>query len=368
MINILLVIGSFGIGGAENLAIDIACNLDKVRFRTVVCGLGTGGLKEKLKSAGIAYYDLNKKDGVNLSLIRSLARIIDQENISIVHTHGQGPLLYVCLSRLFSRRAKIIHSEHIDFTVESPSPRKMLFYNSILFRMIDTFVSISDHLNQCYAKLFPFLDNKILTVKNGIDVRKFSNYHVDNDLKSELGISSTKIIIGNIAVFREQKDHESLINAMPKVIASIPDAVLILAGDGPLRGRLEELVERLHLSSCIYFLGWRSDVSRLLNEFDLFVLPSLFEGLSLSLLEASAARVPIITTDVVGNNEFIQDGINGFLVPPRNSTVLAKKIVELLECPEKQAHFVDNGWKIVNEKYSQEKMIANYEMVYSSSI
>lgn len=348
------------------LSARLANSLEDDQMSVSVCALSNiGELDDILESQGITNYCLNKKDGKDLSIPSKLATLIRQKNIDIVHTHGQGPLMYSCLAKFFYRNFLLVHTEHINFEIEDPNPRKIYLYNTIFFRMIDRFISISEHLTNYYQKRFPFLKT-ITTITNGINVEQFSNMPDKTTIIEELNVSPESLIVGNIAVMREQKDQETLIRAMVPVTQKIPNAILIIAGTGPLEDYLKALVDNLGLKKVVYFLGYRNDVLNLLASFDLFVLSSLFEGLPLSLLEAAAAGVPIITTDVVGNNELIHHQVNGLLSRPKSVADLAEKIVELLLDREKAAKLSKMGIQIIHDKYDEKMMVKKYKKAYRS--
>lgn len=369
-LNLMLVIGSMGVGGAETLAARLAEKLNRSPlFSVSVCALeDRGELRKILLTNGTRHFSLSKKPGKDLSLPGKIARLARDERIDIIHTHGQGPLLYACLAKLFYRENRLVHSEHIKFEVEAVSPRKIFLYNAVLYRFIDFFLSITDHLEQYYSTKFPFLKSKISTITNGINIDQFNE--VDGKIvvstRESFPVAKNAKIIGNISVLRDQKDHASLIRAMQTVLHHIPEAVLVIAGDGPLRDNLERLTCELAIQDSVVFLGYRKDVATLLRTFEIFVLTSLFEGLPLCLLEAAASGTPIVATDVEGINELIINNINGLLAPAKSPEKIGLKIVELLTNSELAQNLAERGKQIVFEKFNQETMVEKYEQFYCS--
>jgi|GEM_PF-2437716 len=366
----MLIIGSMDMGGAEMLAARLAEELNRsLLFSVSVCALeDRGELRKILMANGTPHLSLGKKPGKDFSIPAKIARRARDERIDIIHTHGQGPLLYACLAKLFYRENLLVHSEHIKFEVETSSPKKIFLYNSVLYRFIDSFLSITAHLEQYYSTKFPFLKGKITTITNGINIDQFNekDEKIVDSARESYHVAKNAKIIGNISVLRDQKDHASLIRAMQTVIHHVPEAVLVIAGDGPLRDKLERLTYELAIQDSIMFLGYRKDVATLLRTFDVFALTSLFEGLSLCLLEAAASGTPIVATDVEGNNELITNNVNGLLAPAKSPEEIGFKIVELLTNIELAKDLSERGKQIVFEKFNQATMVKRYMQFYSS--
>jgi glycosyltransferase involved in cell wall biosynthesis len=148
-------------------------------------------------------------------------------------------------------------------------------------------------------------------------------------------------VIGTVARLSPQKALHVLLEALPAVIREVPEVRVLIVGDGSERPRLEKLADRLGVASCVYFAGNRVDVPDQLLAMDVFVLPSLFEGLPLAILEAMAAGRPVVATAVDGVPEIVKDGVTGFLVSPGNPAQLARALVRLLRDPRTAARFGD---------------------------
>ena len=183
-------------------------------------------------------------------------------------------------------------------------------------------------------------------------------------MKQELGIDNSDRIIGCVGTLRSVKGHKYLIQAIPLILDKFPHTRLVLVGDGPLRSELERLAEKLKVRERIMFLGYRPDVSELMNIFDIFILPSLSEGLSNVLLEAMAASKPVIATNVGGNPEVVEDGRTGLLVPPKDPKKIAEAVNELLDNKNKRLEMGKAGLERVKEKFSISKTVREYKEVY----
>jgi glycosyltransferase involved in cell wall biosynthesis len=206
----------------------------------------------------------------------------------------------------------------------------------------------------------------IVVIPNGIRaIQTFSKNSPEvNGLRAELGFQPSDHIFLTVGRLVTQKGHSFLLDAIPEVVAAFPAARFVFVGDGPLRPELEDRVAALRIQDLVRFLGIRDDIPLLLSTADGFILPSLWEGLPIALLEAMSAGLPVIATDVEGVDEVIQNGENGLLVPPADPTALAAAILHMLSDPNLCNQFALDGQELIAEKYAIDKMGANYEKLY----
>ncbi len=365
-INLLYLIQSFNMGGAENLVFLLGKHFRDTDINPIVCALeDKGPLKKSLDDCGVKYFCLNKRDGIDLITPFKLSNLIRKENINILHAHNLGPFLYGFCGTRFNRSVKFVYTEHVRLTQEIGDSAKLMKAVGYMVGSVDVFVSIAEHISEYMNKEFAVASNKIVNIPNGVDLSRFLP-----EMKTAAKISPTGYrqgpVIGNIAALRDQKNQVTLIEAMPKVVSKIPDARLVIVGTGPLDKTLKTRVNELNLNNNILFLGHRTDIPELLHSFDVFVLPSLYEGLPLCLLESMAAGTPVIATDVYGNNEIIKHNETGFLVPPRDPESMANAITELLGNVRDMQRFANAGRQLVEEKYDLRKVCDNYRALYRS--
>jgi glycosyltransferase involved in cell wall biosynthesis len=169
-----------------------------------------------------------------------------------------------------------------------------------------------------------------------------------------------------VAILRRKKGHHVLLDAVPEILRAVPEAVFVMAGNGPQRDNIEGKIRSLDLSKKVFLLGLRKDVPNVIASLDLFVLPTLEEALGTAFLEAMAMEKPVVGTRVGGVGEVIEDGVNGHLVPPENPATLARAIVDILRDREKGRRMGIEGRKIVQEKYTVEVMCAKMSSLYRS--
>lgn len=210
---------------------------------------------------------------------------------------------------------------------------------------------------------------KVEVIYNGLDLAEYQAPFDKESFKRDLGFENGTPLVGMIANFNfEIKGHAYFLGAAKKVLEKIPNVKFILVGDGPLRFHYEEMALELNIKEGVYFLGKRTDVSGIISSLDVSVLSSTSEGFSNVIMESMAAGKPVVATNVGGSKEMIKDGITGCLVPPADSESMANAIIDLLRNPEKAMAMGNIGRKVVQEKFTVEAMVKNYERLYSSLI
>jgi glycosyltransferase involved in cell wall biosynthesis len=225
-------------------------------------------------------------------------------------------------------------------------------------------VGVSDHTSANLEKYEKIPTAKIETIPNGIDGSAF-DIPVDRDAKRrELGIPGDAMIIGIAARLSPPKGVTHILRALPDIVARVPRVALIVAGEGPLEQDLRAETARLGLGDHVKFVGPRADMPELLKLFDLYVLPSVSEGLPMVLLEAMAAGCPIVATSVGGVPSAIEDGVNGLLVPPQNPAMLARAVVLALGDAALRRRLALAGKQAFAARFSAETMTRRYERLY----
>ena len=360
----MYMIYSLNNGGAEMLALKLAEAINTDHFNVLICSLSDAGpLREILEKKNIDFLTLGKKEGKDLTIVRKLTKVLNNYNIDIVHTHNQGPLLYMYLARFFQNNCLLVHTEHINMNKEHSYQKKHLIYNRILYRKINGFVSVAEHLTRDLKTHYGLRKAKVDTIRNCV-ASNTAQIIPGVSLREELGVSKDTFIIGNISALRKQKDHTTLLKAMEQLNTKYPNTILVIAGDGELKNELQSKAKELGLEKAIYFLGYRSDVNELLSQFDIFVLPSLYEGLPLCILEAMSAARPIVATNADGTNELIEDETTGLLVPLSDHVQLAAALERLIEDADLAKALGKNAKEHVKAKYSMDEMILSYELYY----
>lgn len=306
------------------------------------------------------------RPGLQLRAASQLFALLRRERYDVVHTYTATPGF---LGRIMARLAGtsvILHHQAGWAVNEFSSLGARLGYTPLeyLATLASSRTICVSHADAINAQRFHCAPRaKLVTICNGIDPAPFATIAPavsSGNLRRELGIPAKHLLIGNTGRLAEQKDNASLIQAMDalrKLFGTRP-FTLILVGDGPERVALERLRGDLGLHNQVRFLGFRRDIPEVLAALDVFVSPSLWEGLSISILEAMAAARPIITTDILANAELIEHEVTGLLVPPRAPEALAAAIARIAIDPALAHSCAEAARRRAYEQYSLERMFA----------
>ncbi len=256
----------------------------------------------------------------------------------------------------------VLRTEHLPYLLTEPAQRDE--YRR-LFDMLDGLICVSHGARRSFERA-ELPAEKLNVVQNGIE--PCSAAPKREELLTELGLSNGALLALTVGRMAEQKAHTYLLEAMPPLLESRPEAHLLLVGTGPLEEELQGQAERLGLGGHVHFLGRRSDVPRLMAACDLFVLPSLFEGLPLVALEAMSLGRPVVGTKVCGTEEAVRDGVTGRLVEPRNSRRLAEAMAEALGDPELRRRWGRAGQERVRTQFSAERMARETAAIYENML
>ena len=362
-INILYVIWSLEVGGAERIVISLAKYINKDKYNPIVCCLNHKGvLAEELDEIGIKVLALDKKPGIDLSIIPKLIKIFKEHRIQIVHTHLWTSDFWGRIAAKFAGVPVIVSTAHnVDFW----KPKIFLFIDRFLTRFSDRIIAVSEEVKNFYIKTAKLPEEKIVTVYNGIELAKFDATAVNRLEKiKEFNFNTSDKIIGIIGRLVEQKGQAYFLEMMLILKQNYPNIKSLVIGDGPLKENLIRKTKELHLEENVIFTGLRNDVADLLKAIDILVSSSTYEGLPMILLEAMAAAKPIVATRVGGNPEIIDEGKTGFLVPAKDPQALANRVSALLNNSEYAQRIGKSAQEKVHNLYSIEKMLQDTENIY----
>jgi glycosyltransferase involved in cell wall biosynthesis len=225
-------------------------------------------------------------------------------------------------------------------------------------------VACSEAVRRFYRKKMWYCGSAIHVIHNSVDLKRFQGLPGRIEARRLLGVPDDALLTSCVASFDEQKGHVYLLDAMFRVRAAAPKALLLLVGEGSLRRKCEHDVESGGLAGSVRFLGRRTDIPLILAASDLFVLPSLWEGLPLVVAEAGAASLPVVATRVDGTPEIVRDGITGLLIPPKHSELLAEAIVMLLQDSARREQMGKKARNVVKEQFNMNKIAERIETLY----
>jgi L-malate glycosyltransferase len=346
-------------GGAEIYALTIASNLDSDRYRPLMCGIDQGGaLEPEIARRGIPHFVMNRRNGIDWKLMWRLYRLFRELKVRTIHTHHFNQLFYSILpARLLGIR--VIHTEH---SIECYKKRRLRIAMRLLSALCDKVTAIGADGEQVLRDRVGVPARKLTVIRAGVRMEDFQVERAE--ARRLLGIPEHDRVAVIVARLSSEKNHHLLLAAFSDVLRDIPDARLLMAGDGVYREAVEQEVRRLGLQQRVQVLGVRRDISQLLAACDLFVLSSDREGLPIAVLEAMAAARPVVSTAVGDLPEVVQDGRTGRLVPAKDRAALAAALREVLSDAALAQRMGAAGRAVVEQHYAVRHMVARHEALY----
>jgi glycosyltransferase involved in cell wall biosynthesis len=351
------------IGGMQTQMLSLIENLNKEKYEIVVCCIYDGILADELKTAGIRVFTLNKEGGIfDLKVMRKLCQLMKKEPVAIVHCHGYTAGLRGQSAAYLTKVPVIIKSYH-GLNLWKKGHFLLLEWLSGMFT--DKFIVVSDVRKELLTKREKIKPEKVVTVYNGINYKKYDVQIDINQKKLELGLESRKPVVAVVATLEKIKDHRTFLSAAQIILKESLDTQFLIVGDGTLRKHLEDYCTQLGIQKYIRFIGSRRDIPEILSIVDIVVLSSLREDLPMSLLEAMSARKPVVATKVGGCSEVVVDGETGYLVEPGNPNDLAANVLRILRDGELAYSMGRKGRarveKIFNARDNAEKIEGIYD-------
>lgn len=355
-VSIMVTTANLDHGGVEEVILAYAKTLDRHRYTLTVSCLHVGRVASEIASLpGVSVVHIDTRSRVlRFFRIWKLARTVRP---AIVHNHA---CWYGLIAGLLvgARRVETIHNIYHWFT----PPERLLY--GIYCLLAHKIIAVSGYVRDYTLHKFPFMrQDRLVVIHNGIDISQFQSRPESDSLRGELNIDRNDIVVGFVGRLTEQKGVEYLLSAAADQSLRSFRLKYIIVGEGELLSTLEKKRVELGLVNVI-FTGFRRDIPRLLAMFDIFVLPSLWEGLPVGVLEASAAGCPVIATGVSGTPEIIVDGVSGYLVEPKSISHLVEKISILAADAGLRRRMGEAGKSRIAEHFTAERMVHETEKLY----
>lgn len=365
-IKVLECIRQGQIGGGESHLLSLVENLDRSRFEPVVLSFTDGPMIDRLKQMNVECHVIHTTKPFDISKWKVVKNFIRDQQVDLIHAHGTRANSNI-LWAAKSLRIPVIYTVHgwSFHPDQKPLVRRIrIMGEKYLTSKSDLNISVSAS-NQQSGKNF-IKTFKSIVINNGIDQKKFDPSKQYKDIRKELNIPEGHLLISFVARFTSHKQPLTLINAFAEAVKTNDHIHLLMVGDGDEKQQAEEIIKRLNLQSRITLQPFRQDVPDVLAATDIFVLPSLWEGLPIGLLEAMAMGKAIIASNVDGTSEVIQHEENGLLVQTDNLVSnLTKALTTLAGNTSLRKKFQQNAVKTVNERYNAENMTRSIENVYN---
>ena len=344
---------------------NLISGLDRNVFSQVICYLrGDDNKRTKLEVWGheVISLDTSKKKlrGFQPAVVFQLARIIKEKGIDIIHCQRHKPTVYGTLAaHMTGMNLKVI--SHVHGLGRTRSFRRKLL-NRVLFRRISHIIAVSNAVREDIIRtnwMSPL--DKVVTVYNGIDVKQYSDSSLTRkEARIRLGLPDKEVFVyGTVGRLVETKGQEVLLKAFARVYEKYSESWLILVGDGRLESELRSLAAELNIDERVVFMGYRTDIPEVLKAYDVFVFPSIAEGMPLALLEAMAAELPVIASRVGGVLEILNTPELGTMVSAHSVDDLASAMEGLCRTSEEKRYEIGKALRErVLEEFSEEKMIS----------
>lgn len=357
------------IGGGESHLLSLVENLDRSKFHPIVLSFTDGPMIERLNNMEIETHVIYTEKPFDISKWKQVKKLLKEKQVDIVHAHGTRASSNV-LWAARSLNIPVIYTVHgwSFHADQNPLVRKLrIAGEKYLTGRSNQNISVSLS-NQQSGKIFIRSFNSVV-INNGIDQNKFNPERLYKNIRQELGIREEATLVLFIARFTVQKQPLALIRSFANALQKNPDLHLVMVGDGDQKNEAIDLIEKLSVKNNITLLPFRQDVPDVLSAADIFVLPSLWEGLPIGLLEAMAMKKAIIASKVDGTSEVIENNKNGLLIDTNDLVnELTHALLLLSSNKELRDRLGNEAMKTINDRYNAANMTRSIEAVYTKLI
>jgi len=366
-LRVLHVVARLGLGGTEHGVLKVVRGLGEEQFEHRICavrGVDTD-FASRMKVAARTYTAGTAEPGFQFPLFR-LKRVMKEFRPHIVHTRNFGALEAIPAARLAGVPVAI-HSEHgYELEILQGLPLRRRILCRALFPMADAVLAVTEELRTYHSRQSWFPAGRIRVIYNGVNTDRFSPLADETPrIRREMKLPAGSTVIGSVGRLVPIKDHITLIRAAELLLQQRKEVHILLVGDGPERAKLQGYVaDSPHLAGRVSFLGASDCVPQAMNAMDVFVLPSICEGMSNTLLEAMASGLPVVATRAGGNPELVEDESVGLLFPSRDVPTLARHLARLVENPDLRRSLGESARRRVIEQFSLAEMIRRYRDLY----
>jgi glycosyltransferase involved in cell wall biosynthesis len=352
------------IGGGESHLLSLVENLDRTRFEPLVLSFTDGPMVERLSRMGVRTHVIHTERPFDITKWAAVKKFLKDEQVELVHAHGTRACSNVVRAAQ-SLGIPVIYTVHgwSFHDDQHPLVRRIRMLGE-KYLTSNTTVNISVSASNRQTGKDAIRNFSAIVISNGIDRKKFNPEGSFKDIRAELGIPSKAVLVLFLARFTSHKQPLALIRAFEEALKSLPDMRLLLVGDGDQKSKAMEIVRRQGLEEAIFFQPFRQDVPDILAAADIFVLPSLWEGLPIGLLEAMAMGKAVIATNVDGTKEVVDDLQNGLLIEAGNITALTEALLNLGGNEIRRKEFSSRALDTVRLKYDAADMTQAIEEVY----
>jgi len=349
--------------GIEQRILTISKLLHNKEFNIILAVSPSSPLYKKASSYNIPLLSLKiSKWKFNPVVIWRLSQFLKTHKVDILHTHRSSDhWIGVLAVRLFSlsSQCKIIRTRH-NFT----RIKNNRINNKLYKEWTDKIIAVAEVIKRQLVDENNISENKIITIHSSIDTEKFKGEFDEGQIRNEFGISADTVVLGMVGRLREHKDYPNMFVTLKIIIKKFKNVKLLIVGDGILESQLKSMVQRMELSNYVIFAGKRESIPQILSGIDIFVLSSSVEGSPAVIKEALVMEKPVVSTNVGGIPEIIQNGVTSILVPPHNPEALANGILDVINNRNKFLEMAKRGKEVIINQFSETKLAEQTAEVY----
>lgn len=365
-IKVLQLIDGGFLGGGQTNVLSIAKNLDKNIFDVSVAAMGGGKFEEEVQKNNIPFYPIELPKLLRTKYLKNLGLIQEKEKFDIIHSHGGVAGFYGRILKKHNPDVRSVHTIHGIHYINSGN----IFRRNVSKTIEQYLVQFTDRtICETHNDFLVAVKNKIAElsktdiIPNGINISKFANLKKDRGLIIEIGFTEDNFIIGNISRFDEQKNQKLILQAAYYLIRKYPNMRFVFVGSGHYLQQMKDLARDSNIEDYIVFTGEQEDLRRYYSIFDIFVFPTLWEGMPYVLLEAMASRLPIICSRIPNLLEVIKPDHSAFVIDPMDMDDLFRKISALYQSKELREELAQNAM-IESTQYDESEVIPKIENIY----
>jgi sugar transferase (PEP-CTERM/EpsH1 system associated) len=368
---IVHVVYSFSVGGLENGLVNLLNRMPAQRWRHAVLSLTriSGRFAERVQRSDVQFIELDKRPGHLVRDYPRLYRLFRQLRPEVVHTRNLAALEAVVPAWAAGVPVRI-HGEHGWNREDPDGSRRRYHYVRALYRpFVSRYVALSRHLEDYLERQVRVPPHRVSQIYNGVDTERFRPGQTRERIAGCPFGHADDFVAGWVGRMDPVKDLPSLLRGFARATQGAASRLrLVLVGDGPMRQAVERLVEQHGLRERVWLAGERADVAEIMRGLDCFILPSLGEGISNTILEAMATRLAIVATRVGGNAELIEPGMTGLLVPPGDSDALADALARYSGDRAMARRHAKAARRVAENRFSLSRMVADYCSLYETAL
>lgn len=364
------IIYRLDVGGLENGLVNLINGMPATDYRhAIICTNGYSDFRARIHRPDVEIFSLDKREGKDLGIYFRLWRLLRRLRPAIVHTRNMATL-ELTVPAFFAGVPARIHGEHgrdmLDLDGSSARHRRL---RRLFQPFVNRYIALSQDLARYLTESVGVPPAKVSQIYNGVDTDTFRPAPAGRDpLPVEGFAGPDSIVVGTVGRMQPVKDQLALVEAFIQLLGTLPGGRdqlrLIIVGDGPQRQRALDMLHGAGAGHLAWLPGSRADIPALLRCMDIFVLPSLGEGISNTILEAMASGLPVVASRVGGNPELVEEKGSGELFPAGDRAVLAEILQSLVNSAEKRRQYGQRGRQLAEQKFSMATMVAGYGAIY----